>query len=227
MPGLRRLQTPGIPWDQLPNIDFVFITHNHYDHLDATVVKRLAPHKTTHFIVPDGLESWMHKKGVQRVSSMSWWDETVLPTPSGTIKLTCCPAQHGSARGLFDHNQTLWCGWNMEWEGRNIYHAGDTGYCPHFQEIGKRIDPIDLALLPIGAYDPRWLMKPVHITPEEALTIHCDIKAKRSIACHWGTFLLTDEPVMEPLQRLETAKKKQGISPEAFQHLPIGGMLTI
>jgi N-acyl-phosphatidylethanolamine-hydrolysing phospholipase D len=222
VPSLRRRQAPGISWHDLPPIDVVLITHNHYDHLDAAVVKKLAP--STHFIVPEGLDSWMQKKGVEQTSAMPWWKQ--ISVASG-IQITCCPAQHASARTPMNRDQSHWCGWLIEWRGRKIYHSGDTGYCPHFKEIGNRFGPIDLAMLPIGAYSPRWLMEPMHVTPEEAVQIHGDIKSKQSIACHWGTFRLTDEPVMEPLQRLEAATQKQGLPEGAFTHLPIGGSVRL
>lgn len=229
LPSLRRIQAPGIPWHQLPEIHAVLITHNHYDHLDAAVVKKLAT--TAQFIVPEGLDSWIKRRGVNQVTPLTWWESTSI---FDAFKITACPAQHGSARSPKDKNKTHWCGWMLEITGQTtsqkIYHAGDTGYCPHFQEIGKRFSsntPIDLALLPIGAYSPRALMHPVHVNPEEAVKIHQDIRAKQSIACHWGTFRLTDEPVMEPLTLLEKAKQAAGIPDNAFIHIPIGGSVKI
>jgi len=227
LPSLRRLQNPGIPWEQLPAIDTVLITHNHYDHLDAKVVKKLA--NSAQFFVPEGLDSWMKWNGVQNVTSLSWWDNAPI---SDKIQLTACPAQHGSARTPKNRNKTHWCGWMLEIKPtkQKIYHAGDTGYCPHFQEIAKRFSsasPIDIALLPIGAYSPRALMHPVHINPEEAVQIHQELQAIQSIACHWGTFRLTDEPVMEPLELLKSAKKSANIKDDAFIHLPIGGSIKL
>lgn len=222
LPGLRRLQPPGIPWQNLPRIDAVLITHNHYDHLDVSVVRKLAA--STLFIVPDGLENWMTRHGVDRVVPMAWWQqETVLDE----LKVTSCPTQHFSARTPFDRNRSHWCGWLIEWRGKKIYHAGDSGYCPHFKEIGQRLGPMDVALIPIGAYAPRSVMEAVHITPEEAVDVHHDVRSKLSLACHWGTYQLTDEPVMEPARRLQACKEKRGIPDQAFRVLPIGGAVTV
>jgi len=219
LPSLRRLQPPGIPFEKLPPIDAVLITHNHYDHLDAQVVRKLA--HSSHFIVPEGLDKWMRKKGVQQVTPIPWWhQETIL----GELKITACPAQHFSARTPFDRNLSYWCGWMIRWRDQKIYHLGDSGYCPHFTEIARKLGPIDLALIPIGAYAPRQVMKPMHMSPEEAVQTHHDLQSRHSIACHWGTFRLTDEPTMEPARRLEECPKNHH---GAFHTLPIGGSVTL
>jgi len=222
LPSLRRLQAPGVAWDDLPPIDAILITHNHYDHLDQGVVKKLA--NRAHFIVPDGLEKWMRKKQVQQVTPVAWWQQVTL---CNEIKITSCPAQHFSARSPFDRNQSHWCGWMIEWRGKKIYHTGDSGYCPHFREIGEKFSPIDLAMIPIGAYAPRCVMKPMHMNPEEATLVHKEIHSQLSLAHHWGTFRLTAEPIMEPVRLLKESQKKHGIPEKTFRVLAIGESVRI
>ena len=223
LPSLRRVQSPGVAWEALPEIHAVLITHNHYDHLDVSVVRKLA--RSAAFIVPEGLSPWMKAHGVKEVVDLSWWSHVSLG--NGEITCTACPAQHASARTPFDKNKSHWCGWMLEWRGKKIYHAGDTAYCPHFEQIGERFGAVDVSLLPIGAFAPRWLMKPVHTTPEEAVRIHLDIKSRLSIACHWGTFRMTAEPLGEPLYLLEKAKIDHGLDKDVFRDLPIGGAVVV
>lgn len=216
-PRLKRLHPPGLALESLPPIHVGIITHSHYDHLDRATVRRLGADVT--YGVPAGLGCWFRKRGRNRVVELGWWESA---SPMTGLRLHCLPAQHFSARTWRDLNQTLWCGWLIELGDWKIYVAGDTGYCPVFTEIGERFGPMDLAILPIGAYEPRWLMQPIHVNPEESVQIHQDVRSRRSVASHWGTFDLTDEPIWEPPMRLRAAVGRAGLTPESFQTMRIG-----
>lgn len=214
---LRRLQPPGRPLESLPRIDDVLISHSHYDHLDWATVKRLG--NGPQYWLPAGLGRWFAKRGIGNTHELDWWQSAAV---SPGIEIHSVPAQHFSARGPFDRNRSHWGGWVLRSEHRCIYFAGDTGYCDTFREIGDRFGGLDLAMIPIGAYRPRWLMKPVHVDPGEAVQIHLDVRARKSVACHWGTFALTDEPLNEPpnLLRAELARKELPL--DSFRALTIG-----
>lgn len=218
--SLKRRAPPGIPFESVAHPDLVLITHNHYDHLDLPTILRLPP--DTKFIVPLGLAKWFRKQGRPNVQELNWWETISL----GNLKITSTPAQHFSSRTFWDRNRTLWCGWIIQSQNETIYYAGDTGYCATFREIGQRFGPIDLSLIPIGAYAPRWFMQPVHVDPAQAVQIHQDIRSKLSLACHWGTFRLTDEPMDEPPKLLAQALTAAGIPPEQFRVLAIGETLS-
>ena len=153
-----------------------------------------------------------------KIEALDWWQSATV----GEAEITCVPAQHFSARTLWDRNRTLWCGYVVRAGGVTIYFAGDSGYSPHFTAIGARVPPIDVALLPVGAYEPRWFMKPVHMNPDEAVRAHRDLRARRSIGMHFGTFQLTDEAVDEPLRALERAREAHGVGADAFGVLDFG-----
>jgi L-ascorbate metabolism protein UlaG (beta-lactamase superfamily) len=159
----------------------------------------------------------------RKIHELDWWQSTTV----GNAAITCVPAQHFSARTLWDRNRTLWCGYVVQTGGVTVYFAGDSGYSPHFQAIGARFPSIDVALLPIGAYEPRWFMKPVHMNPDEAVRAHRDLRARRSIGMHFGTFQLTDEAIDEPLRALERARAAHGVSAEAFSVLDFGETAVI
>jgi N-acyl-phosphatidylethanolamine-hydrolysing phospholipase D len=216
----RRTAPPGLLLENTP-CDGVLITHNHYDHLDRSTIHKLS--RDTPYFVPTGLGRWFQQLGRTHVQEFAWWDSKEW----AGIRITSVPAQHFSSRTLWDRNRTLWCGWVIEAAGAKIYFAGDTGYCPVFKEIGARFGRFDLAAIPIGAYEPRWFMKPVHVNPEEAVKIHQDVNAKRSIGCHWGTFCLTDEPLAEPPQRLAEATRAAGLGPAEFTALKIGESVSL
>ncbi|MGZ8898536.1 MAG: MBL fold metallo-hydrolase [Limisphaerales bacterium] len=217
----RRRAPPGVDWGALGPIDGVFISHNHYDHLDKATILRMPA--DTLYLVPLGLERWFEKLGRRNVRELDWWASTEF----AGVKASCVPAQHFSSRTLWDRDRTLWCGWIIESEGVKVYYAGDTGYCPVFAEIGARYGPIDLAMIPIGAYEPRWFMKPMHVNPDEAVQIHLNVRARKSVACHWGTFCLTDEPMGEPPERLRAALRTAGVGEDNFVIPPIGGSVSI
>ena len=213
--------TPARPaLSELPPIDAVVISHNHYDALDAASVEALAEaNPGARFFVPLGLADWFRDHGIERVTELDWWESA----EHAGIKLTATPVQHWSKRGLFDENETLWAGWAVDFGDFDFWFAGDTGYQPvHFRETGQRLGPFDLAAIPIGAYAPRWFMRTSHVTPEEAVQIHRDVGARHAVAIHWGTFPLTDEPPPEPAERLRSAREAAGLAPTAFRLLRHG-----
>lgn len=217
--GPKRMRPPGIRFEDLPNIDLVLISHNHYDHLDIHTVKRLQQEHNPHFIMPLGVSLYLHQNGITQTTEMDWWERREF---SSTISISAVPSQHFSGRGLSDRDKTLWCGYMLETDAGTVYFAGDTGYDGFFKEIGSKFDPIDLALIPIGAYQPRWFMEPIHVDPEQAVQIHLDIGAGKSIGMHFGTFPLADDGMNEPLEELATAKKKYGIAGKDFITLEPG-----
>lgn len=209
--GPRRMRPPGVHIEDLPHIDIVLISHNHYDHLDIPTLKKLQKAYHPLFIVPLGVKPFMDQKVGGACIEMDWWDDHQLDR----ISIACVPAQHFSGRGLADRNTTLWAGYVIESDWGNIYFAGDTGYGDFFKEIARKY-PIKLSLLPIGAYMPQWFMSPIHTSPEEAVQIHMDMQSPQSIGIHYGTFPLADDGQQEPLSDLQKAKKKHGIPDDAF-----------
>ncbi|MEO8503661.1 MAG: MBL fold metallo-hydrolase [Acidobacteriota bacterium] len=185
----KRKRPPGIPLAAVPEHAFGVLSHSHYDHLDAGTAKRLGPGFS--WYVPLGLKDWFHRRGLDSVVEMDWWQSV----ERGRWRLTCLPAQHWSHRLSQSQNSTLWCSWMLDSGERRYFFAGDSGYFHGFAEIGRRYGPIDVALLPIGAYEPRWFMSGQHMDPAEAYRAFQDLGARQMVAMHWGTFDLTDEPV--------------------------------
>lgn len=219
--GPKRVVPLPIDIADLPRIDVVMISHNHYDHLDANSVQRLAAstHGSPRFLVPKGLAAWFKEQGITRVDEYDWWQET----REGPLRITFVPVQHWSRRGLTDTNQSLWGGWVVEGEGLRLIHTGDTGYSPDFKDIGQRLGPFDMAFIPIGAYAPRWFMKVMHVNVPEAVQVRADLRAERAIGMHWGTFeSLTDEPLDEPPQVLARMRAERGLLQAQFDVLKIG-----
>lgn len=188
--GPKRWQPPGVAMADLPHIDVVLISHNHYDHLDTASVLALnrQPNGPPLFLVPLGIDRWMKQVGVDHFKAMDWWQQHTVDA----LTITFVPAQHWSRRTLSDRNETLWGGFVGQRaeaghaDGGSFFFAGDTGYGPDFIEIGRRFGGIDLALVPIGAYEPRWFMSEQHVNPDEAIRIHRDIKARRTVGIHWA-----------------------------------------
>jgi L-ascorbate metabolism protein UlaG (beta-lactamase superfamily) len=219
--GPKRIVPLPIDIPELPRIDVVLISHNHYDHLDVTSVMRLAAMKqgSPRFIVPLGLKAWFVSLGITRVDEYDWWQET----REGDLAITFVPVQHWSKRRFDDANQTLWGGWVVAGEGLKLIHTGDTGYSEDFRDIGERLGPFDMAFIPIGAYAPRWFMKVMHADVPEAVQIRADLKAARAIGMHWGTFeSLADEPLDEPPAVLARQRLERGLTPVEFDVLKIG-----
>jgi L-ascorbate metabolism protein UlaG (beta-lactamase superfamily) len=212
--GPRRVVAPALRLSELPHIDAVVISHNHYDHLDRVTVKHLAAQTagSAHFFVPLGLKAWFAGVGIHAVTELDWWDEV----EHRGLRFTLTPAQHWSSRTPWDRDRTLWGGWLVEQPEFRFFFAGDTGYSRDFEDIGERLGFVDLAAIPIGAYEPRWFMKVMHVNPAEAVKIHQDLRARYSVAMHWGTFILTDEPLDEPPHKLAAARRAAGISAETF-----------
>ena len=196
--GPRRHRLPGIEFDHLPSIHAVLLSHNHYDHLDLPTLRRLMARGGTIFVAPLGVGEFLKSRGIAPVQELDWGESVAV---SGAM-IHAVPAFHFSGRGLFDRNRTLWCGYLVELALGAVYFAGDTAFGPHFGWIRERFGPPRLALLPIGAYEPRWFMAPVHMDPEEAARAHRILGAAISIAIHHGTFQLADESLDAPRQRL-------------------------
>ena len=222
--GPKRLSSPGMAFDALPEIDVVLLSHNHYDHLDAATVRRIArrfPRAT--WLCPLRVGPLLRSLGVSHLVERDWWHSVDTPVFSAT----CTPAQHFSARGLRDRNETLWCGWTIESDDARVYFAGDTALHPEFGDVGRRLGPFDLVMLPIGAYEPRWFMCSVHMNPEDAVDAYAAIAQGSGVypSCltlHWGTFRLTDEPMAEPPERFARAWRARGLADSANWTLAFG-----
>lgn len=222
--GPGRVVAPALDLSDLPTVDAVLISHNHYDHLCKRSIRKLHSRfgNKLRFYVPLGLARWFHKLDITNVVELDWWEE-VEHIPN--VRIIFTPAQHWSIRKPWDRKATLWGGWAI-CASTSFWFAGDTGYAPVFKEIGERLGPFDLAAIPTGAYSPRWFMKPQHVDPIEAVMIHQDVQSKRSIAIHCLCFPLTDEPMDEPISLLEEAVDEAGLSKDSFVTLKIGGMIA-
>jgi L-ascorbate metabolism protein UlaG (beta-lactamase superfamily) len=216
--GPRRVRLPGVRFEDLPAISLVLLSHNHYDHCDLRTLRLLERRFHPPVVTPLGNGRLLRPAGIRQVEEIDWW-ETASAAP---LPITLTPAQHFSARNMFDRNRALWGGFMIEAGGHRILFAGDTGYGPHFREIAARLGPVDLALLPIGAYEPRWFMKDIHMNPAEAVQAHLDLAARRSIAMHFGTFQLTPEGIDEPARDLAKALGERGVPAERFRTVEVG-----
>ena len=235
--GPPRVRPPAIAPAHLPRIDLVLVSHNHYDHLQPSSLRLFQ--ETSSFVAPLGVGRWLPSKGGGRVTidngqqaasgfsrkthELDWWQTVRM----GAADVTSVPAQHFSARTAWDRDRTLWCGFVVRVDGVTIYFAGDTGYSPQFSAIADRCPGIDVALIPIGAYEPRWFMSPVHMNPDEAVRAHLDVRARWSVGMHFGTFQLTDEAIDEPVRALERARTEHGVPAEAFRTLDFGDTVVL
>ncbi|KAG8577148.1 hypothetical protein GDO81_010080 [Engystomops pustulosus] len=215
--GPKRFRGPPCAIDQLPKIDAVVISHTHYDHLDYNTVLGLNARFGTElrWFVPLGLLNWMQSCGCENVIELDWWEQNCVPGHD-EVTFVFTPCQHWCKRTPFDDNKVLWGSWSVLGPSNRFYFAGDTAYCAAFEQIGKRFGPFDVAAIPIGAYEPRWFMKNQHVDPEEAVKIHTDIRAKKSVAIHWGTFALANEFYLEPPVKLKEALERYGLTSEDF-----------
>lgn len=222
--GPKRMIPPAMQLNDLPKIDAVVVSHNHYDHFDIWSLKKLYKlNPETIFMIPVGDKKKLIKAGIKNVVEMNWWES--LKVSNTTFHFT--PVQHWSKRGLFDRNKSLWGGWFMQTDALALYHAGDTGYSNDFKTTYERLGAPDYSFIPIGAYDPRWFMKDSHVNPEEAVQIALDLKTSHSFGMHWGTFTLTDEPVLEPPVRLERELIDQNLEPDFFRSPKPGEILQL
>jgi L-ascorbate metabolism protein UlaG (beta-lactamase superfamily) len=203
--GPKRHRAPGIPLDQLPKIDLVLQSHDHYDHFDVPTLRRIASQWKPNFAVPLGVATRLISKKLatdSQIAELDWWQSAQF---SDSVRITAVPALHFSGRGLRDRNKTLWCGYVIETPSGTVLFAGDTAYGPHFAEIRTRFPKIRLAFLPLGAYRPEWFMGPVHISPADAVRAHKELGASTSIGIHFGTFRLADDGEEEPITELQRA----------------------
>jgi L-ascorbate metabolism protein UlaG (beta-lactamase superfamily) len=217
--GPRRYHPPGLRLEDLPRIDVVVISHNHYDHLDLPTLKRLQEKDLPRFFVGLGNASMFIEKGIGPVTELDWWKSVTL---APDLELHAVPAQHFSARGLFDRDRALWLGYAIKGPAGLTYFAGDTGDGPHFEAIKSRLGAPRLAVLPIGAFRPAWFMSRVHVSPEEAVRAHERLGAGTSVAMHFGTFPLADDAQDEPAAELEVALKKRVAARPRFWVLNFG-----
>lgn len=208
--GPRRLSAPGLAFENLPKIDVVVISHDHYDHLNLDTVQRLAATHDPLFLVPLGLKAWFADNGIGKVEELDWWQEREYRG----VRFICLPAQHFSQRTLWDGNRRLWASWAVVSSDRRFYFSGDTGYFAGFKEAAQRLGPFDVAALAIGAYLPPEIMKAIHMTPEEAVQAFVDLNARNLLAIHWGTFDLAEEPLDEPPRRMLAEIHQRGIDSE-------------
>ncbi|MEO6874940.1 MAG: MBL fold metallo-hydrolase [Opitutaceae bacterium] len=223
--GPKRVHAPGVAFESLPRIDAVLISHDHYDHCDLPSLRRLAREHRPLFVVPLGYRALLAGVGVTRIVELDWWQTHPL-APGVTVTLT--PSRHWCRRSPGNRNRRLWGGFYLQSSWRRVWFLGDTGYDGAlFREIGQRCGPPDLALIPIGAYEPRWFMQAAHMNPAEAVKTHLDCGALQSVAMHWGTFQLTDEAREAPPQALAQALTAAGLPAEKFRVLAPGGSLCV
>jgi L-ascorbate metabolism protein UlaG (beta-lactamase superfamily) len=220
--GVKRLRAPGLRLEDLPPIDAILVSHNHYDHLDVPTLRALSGRFGAPVITGLGNSELLRRKGIPGGVDLDWWQSTPI-APGVTV--TAVPAAHFSGRGLFDRDRTLWCGFVVEGPSGRVYFAGDTGRGPHFAEVRRRFGPVRLALLPIGAYRPRWFMSPVHVDPAEAVEAARVLEAGTSVGIHFGTFPQADDGIEEPVRDLEAALgslRREGLAPPRFLALGNG-----
>ncbi|HCX68848.1 MBL fold metallo-hydrolase [Parvibaculum sp.] len=216
--GPRRYVKSGVPISALPQIDVLVVSHNHYDHLDERALARLPNKEKMTVVVPLRLARFFRERGFPNVIELDWHERYEVRG----VSLTALPVVHWSRRSGFDTNRTLWAGFAMKSENHHLFFGGDSGYGPIFRDIGEAYGPFDTALLGIGAYEPREMMKASHATPEEAVQMGRDLKARRIVGMHWGTVLLTVEPPFEPPERFVKAADAEGYEPENTWIMRIG-----
>jgi L-ascorbate metabolism protein UlaG (beta-lactamase superfamily) len=216
--GPRRVRQPAVSFDDLPPISMVLLSHNHYDHCDRRTLGMLAARFDPFVVTPLGNGALVRSSGIRRVEELDWWQEA----KTSALPIALTPAQHFSARSPLDRNRALWGGFTLVAGAARIFFAGDTAYAPFFRDVRQRLGPIDLALLPIGAYEPRWFMRALHMNPAEAVQAHLDLEASESVGMHFGTFPMTTEGIDAPLRALDDACRARSIPPSRFRTLGFG-----
>ena len=222
--GPKRLIAPAISLEELPDIDVITVSHNHYDHLDIASLKTL--HKLNPkalFLVSKGDMDLLVRSGIKNVTEFLWWEDIEV---KNTL-FTFTPVQHWSARGFRDRNKSLWGGWFMQSSNHTIYHAGDTGYSDDFKETRSRLGSPDFAMIPIGGYNPPWFMNYHHVNPSESIQIALDLGVSKSFGMHWGTFRLTDEDILEPAQLIDQELKKLNLADDFFRTVKPGEIILL
>jgi L-ascorbate metabolism protein UlaG (beta-lactamase superfamily) len=218
--GPKRMRSPGIRLEDLPKIDLILLSHNHYDHLDVNTMQEVVKKHKPRIITPLGVKNFLEQERMDGAEDIDWWQEIKI---SDSLTIQSVPAQHFSGRGMFDRDKTLWCGYVIKRKEGNLYFAADTGYNEKtFKEIGERCAPIAVSILPIGAYKPDWFMSPIHTSPADAVKIFLDTKTKAAVASHFGTFPLADDGAEDPIKDLAIALRSEHLSTEKFIILPEG-----
>jgi L-ascorbate metabolism protein UlaG (beta-lactamase superfamily) len=216
--GPKRARPPALALAELPAIDVVALSHNHYDHLDLPALRWLARERRPAIVTTLGNKAWLEARGVGNVVELDWWQAR----DSAGAQFTCAPAQHFAARWPWDRNRTLWGGFMIRRGGAQVYFCGDSGYAPHFKTVREKLGAPSLALLPVGAYEPRWFMRAVHMNPAEAVCAHRDLGARRSLGMHFGTVQLTNEGIDAPVRDLAQARAAAGVGEDEFGVLDFG-----
>jgi L-ascorbate metabolism protein UlaG (beta-lactamase superfamily) len=211
--GPRRVHPPGIRLEAIPRVDLVLLSHNHYDHFDRPTLERIEAEHEAPIVTLRGNEAYLRRHDARRVRAIDWWQSVDV----AGLRVTATPAQHFSGRGLFDRDRALWGGLVVEWDGPTVFFAADTGYWSHFREVRDRFGTVGLALLPIGAYEPRWFMGPAHMNPADAVRAHLDLGGPPSVGMHFGTFRLTDEGWDDPPRALAAALDQSRVDPARFR----------
>ena len=222
--GPKRHRDPGASIRELPPIDMITVSHNHYDHMDIKALRTLQKKHDCPIVVSMGNKRFLEKKGLKNVTELNWGDQYVDQARSFSV--TATPAQHGSGRSIFDQNDTLWCGYVYSLPEAKIYHAGDSGYNTHYKDIGSEFD-IDISFLPIGAYKPGFLLKYVHQDPFDAAQAHIDLGSTISFPMHYDTFSLAAEGYQETIDEFEQALKKTSLTEEKFKKLHVGQSVRV
>lgn len=222
LPTLKRLLPPPCSLGDLPIIDAVLLTHSHYDHLDLPTLRTLG--MDVRLLVPEGHRAWLRRKGFRNVDELGW-HETLELAPG--LSTTATPAQHFTARTFWDRDRAHWCGWRIDSPEGSLWHVGDSGYCAGFREIGERYGDVDFGMIPIGAYQPRHIMRSMHMNPDEAVDVFLETRCRRAVGMHWGTFRLTDEPMGEPPLLLESARRAKHIASGSFGAGVVGEIIDI
>lgn len=222
--GPKRVRPPGILFEDLPHIHYVLVSHNHYDHLDVTTMKKLIKHHDPEIFTPLGVAKFVEKLGSVKVIDLDWWNEWEMVHE---LRIASVPAQHFSGRGTYDRDATLWCGYIIMHGEHNIYFVGDTGYGDFFKDIKKVYGSMKVSLIPIGAYLPNWFMSPIHISPEEAVKVHKDVQSETSVAMHFGTFPLADDGQEQPAKDLKIAIQKAELDETSFKVMREGESIVL